>query len=289
MNSVMTNGPGDTISVAADTLPIPAPQAEFSIGRIIPLVSSADKAYSEKEGVSGLTTDYISGLRRAEGQLRPSGPVNTDMSFIILSVSLLLITLLTAFSRKSIIAGLSSISFRRHDSIVPAGTSEVLSWPPIFRNLFAVLNVSLFAATTLLVTGLVDRTFLNGPAGLTAILAGSFLASLLLRHFSFIILAGITSFKSLFREYMTIIYNAWFACSVILFILNGLILFAPLQNPLPLIITGLIVIAISLLVRALRLLSIFHDRHVSLFYFILYLCALEVLPLLVILKVLGVF
>ncbi len=285
----MTNGPGDTISVAADTLPLPAPQAEFSIGRIIPLVSSADKVYTEKEGVTGLTTDYISGLRRVEGQPRPPGPVNTDMSFIILSISLLLITVLTAFSRRSIIAGLSSISFRRHEAIVPAGTSEVLTWPPILRNLFAVMNVSLFAATALLVPGLADRSLFNGPAGLTAILAGSFLSTLLLRHLSCIVLAGISGFKSLFREYMTVIYNAWFACSVILFILNGVILFAPLKNTLPFIITGLIVIAIFLLIRALRLLSIFHDRHVSVFYFILYLCALEVLPVMVILKILGIF
>jgi hypothetical protein len=37
------------------------------------------------------------------------------------------------------------------------------------------------------------------------------------------------------------------------------------------------------------LVAIFNYRHISILYFILYLCALEVLPALVILKILGVF
>lgn len=285
----MTNGPGDTISVVADTLSLPARQTEFSLGRIIPLISPEEVASAEDKGVTGLTSDYVSGFKRAEGEPRPSGPVNSDMSFIVLSLSLLLVSLLTAFGRRSIIAGLSSISFRRHEEIVPAGTSEVFSWPPILRNAFTILNISLFTATALLVPDMAGPVRFQGPVALTAIIAGSFLAALLLRHLLCIALAGITGFKSLFREYMNVVYNSWFASSVILFILNGLILFAKIGNPVPFIISGIVVVSIFLLIRALRLLLIFHDRHVSIFYFILYLCALEVLPVLVILKLLGVY
>ena len=285
----MTNGPGDTISVAADTLNLPVRQTEFSIGRIIPLISPAEDFAVEEKSVTALTADYISGLKRVDGMPRPPGPVNSDMSFIILSLSLLLITILTVFGRRSIITGLSSISFRRHEETIPVGTSEVFSWPPVLRNIFTILNVSLFASTALLVTGLAGRDLFNGPVGLTAIFAGSFLTALLLRHLSCIALAGISGLKSLFREYMNVVYNSWFACSFFLFILNGLILFAPVQNPLPFIIAGLIITAIFLLTRALRLLYIFHNRHISIFYYILYLCALEVLPVMVILKLLGVY
>ena len=153
----MTNGPGDTISVAADTLNLPVRQTEFSIGRIIPLISPAEDFAVEEKSVTALTADYISGLKRVDGMPRPPGPVNSDMSFIILSLSLLLITILTVFGRRSIITGLSSISFRRHEETIPVGTSEVFSWPPVLRNIFTILNVSLFASTALLVTGLADR------------------------------------------------------------------------------------------------------------------------------------
>jgi hypothetical protein len=285
----MTSGPGDTVSVAADTLSLQLPAAEFSIGSIIPVQSWPEGMTAVKDHASGLTADYISQLQRMEGEPRPRQPVSTDIGFIILSVSLLLITLLTVFGRRSIISGLSSLSFRRREETVPAGTSEVFSWPPVLRNIFTVLNLSLFASTALLVPGLAGGDLFGGTAGLTAVIGGSFLAALLLRHLTSMILAGITGLKTLFREYMNVVYNIWFACSAILFLLNGIILFAPLKNSLPFISIGLIATAILLLIRALKLLSIFHDRHISIFYFLLYLCALEVLPVLVTLKILGVF
>ena len=285
----MNNSPGDTISVAADTLGMPAPQAEFSIGRIIPVLSFREAAAETGDGASGLSTDHIAGMRRIDGDPRPSGAVNSDMSFILLSLSLLIITILTVFGRKSMISGLSAIRFRRHGEVTPPGTSEVLSWPPIFRNIFTVLNLSLFAAIGLLTRGLTIPGLFGGSAGLTGVLAGVFLAALLLRHLTCIILAEITGMKSLFREYMNIVYNTWFACSLFLFILNLFILFGPIENPSLFILSGTIIISIFLIIRALRLLAIFSERRVSVVYFILYLCALEVLPALVILKVLGVF
>ncbi len=284
----MTIGQGDTISVAADTLHLPSGQDEFSIGRIIPVISGEDELPAVKKSISVTREDYLSGLSRIDGSPRPPDMVNGDMSFILLSLSLLIITLLTLFGRKSIVTGLSSISFRRKDEAIPPGTSEVFSWPPILRNLFTIINISLFAAVSLLYPGVAGRELLGGSVGLTAVLSGSFLAALLARHLTSIILAGITGLKKPFREYMNVIYNSWFACSAILFLLSGIILFGPVNNTLPLIITGLIVVAIFLIIRALRLLSIFHDRHISLFYFLLYLCALEVLPVLVILRILSV-
>ena len=285
----MTNGPGDTISVAADTLNLPLPQAEYSIGGIIPILSHPEEIAVREDRAGVLTADYISRLRRIDGEPRPRETVNTDMGFIVLSLSLLLITLLTVFGRRSILGGLSSISFRRREETVPAGTSEVFSWPPVIRNIFTILNISLFACTALLVPGLADKDLFGGATGLTAVLGGSFLAALLLRHLTSMILASITGLKNLFREYMNVVYNIWFASAAVLFILNGIILFSPLNNPLPFIITGLIFVAILLLIRALRLYSIFHDRRISIFYFLLYLCALEVLPALVTIKILGVF
>jgi len=285
----MNNSPGDTISVAADTLRMPAPQAEFSIGRIIPVLSFQEDMPETGEGPSGLSTDHIAGMRRIDGDPRPSGTVNSDMGFILLSLSLLLITILTVFGRKSVISGLSAIRFRRHGEVTPPGTSEVLSWPPIFRNFFTILNISLFAAIVLLTRGLTIPGLFGGSVGLTGVLAGAFLAALLLRHLTSMVLAEITGLKSLFREYMNIVYNTWFASSLFLFILNLLILFAPIENTSLFILSGAIVISIFLIVRALRLLAIFSERRVSVVYFILYLCALEVLPVLVFLKILGVF
>jgi hypothetical protein len=196
---------------------------------------------------------------------------------------------LVVFGRKSVISGLASLSFRRQPEMPAPGTSGVVSWPPVIRNLFTVFNVSLFAAVSLLLTDTVRYEQPGASIKLTAILTGSFLAALMLRHLTCIILAEVTGLKSAYREYMNIIYNSWFADALILFILNAVILFAPVNNPVPFIWSGIIITAIFLIMRVLRLLAIFLNRHISISYFILYLCALEILPVLVILKILGVF
>ncbi len=285
----MTTEPVDTTLVSADTLQGIVMHDEFSIGRFIPFSAKepglTDKIFAGK----GYRIDYYSPAGRAEGQLRSPEKISVNFSFVLLSVCLLLITVLTVFGRKSMISGLSSLSFRRQPEMLSPGTSGVISWPPIIRNLFTIFNVSLFASVSLLLTDTIRYENTAGSIKLTAIITGAFLAALMLRHLTCIILAETTGMKSVYREYMNILYNSWFADAMILFILNAIILFAPVSNPVPLIWSGIIITALFLIVRVLRLLTIFLNRHISISYFILYLCALEILPVLLIMKILGVF
>ncbi len=285
----MTTGPGDTTGVVTDTLFLPASQREFSIGRIIPLLPT-NAGFKETTAGTGVTgTDYIPGARRIDGQPLPQQALNTDFCFIVLSFSLLIITALTVSGRKSIIAGLSSLGFRKQPEMPPPGTSSVLAWPYIMRNIFTTVNIGLFAAVSLFSTGLLRNKDPYSFVWMTVIISVSFLAALMTRHLVCIFVAEIADLKSLFHEYMIVVYNSWFASALLLFILNGIIIFEPLDNTLPIIIAGLVFISIVLIIRVLRLLLIFNNRHVSVSYFILYLCALEVLPVLVSMKVLGIF
>jgi len=285
----MTAESVDTVLVTADTLQGISVRDEFSIGRLIPFsytdTGVTDKLFTGKDS----RTDYYVSAGRAEGQRLSTGKVSSDFSFILLSVCLLLITVLTVFGRKSLISGLASLSFRRQPEAPAAGTSGVISWPPVIRNIITVFNISLFAAVSLLLTDTVRYEHPGASIKLTAIITGIFLAALMLRHLTCIILAEVTGMKSAYREYMNIIYNSWFADALILFILNAVILFTPVSNPVPFIWAGIIITAIFLIIRALRLLTIFLNRHISISYFILYLCALEILPVLVIMKIVGVF
>ena len=285
----MTTLAGDTISVgSADTVRGIGQTKDFSIGSIIPLKTDTASQGCKHSLVSGLGVDYIPRGRRADGQPLPESPVSIDFSFILISVMLLLLTGLTVAGRKSIISGFSYLSFKRKPHAVPSGTSEVLAWEPILRNLFTVLSIGLFIAVSLLYTGIVSYDGPSGTLVLTAIVSGSLLAALLLRHFVCIVIAAITGWRDAFREYMNVVYNGWFANAIFLFILGSVILFSPLEKILPAIITGTAVTAILLIIRVLRLLVIFQGRHISILYFILYLCALEVLPALVFLKIIGV-
>ena len=286
----MATGAGDTISVgSADTVNSIVQTKEFSIGSIIPLNADNPLRVDKYSSLPSFVPDYIPKGQRINGQSQPTPQVSSDFSFVVLSFLLLILTVLTVAGRKSVVSGFSSLSFKRKPAVVPPGTSGVLAWEPVFRNLFTVLSLGLFAAVSLLHTGLVSYDHASGTALLTAIISGSFLAALLLRHFVCIVTASITGWKNAFREYMNVIYNGWFVNALFLFLFNSVILFSSLKNTLPLIIAGLAVTAILLIIRALRLLRIFQVRHISILYFILYLCALEVLPVLVLFKILGIF
>ncbi len=286
----MTGETGDTTLVsAADTLQGTVAQEAFRIGRFIPFSGATPGITGQIFTEKPVGTDYYSAAGRAMGQPQAPDKMNVDFGFILLSVCLLIITVLTAFGRKSVASGLASLNFRRQPAMSAPGTSEVLSWPPIFRNIFTALNLGFFAAIALLFTDTLPNNGTASSMKLTAIIVGSFLTALMLRHIICIIVAEVSEQKMVFHEYMNVIYNAWFANAIILFILNAIILFAPLRNTVPFIISGIIISAIFLIIRALRLLIIFLNRRISISYFILYLCALEVLPLLVIMKILGVF
>jgi len=286
----MITDQGDTGSiVATDTLSAPVPQEEFSIGRIIPLNAAGTEIPGEGINQRDLSKGHLTDAGRVNGQPLPVEKISADFSFIILSLSLLIVTLMMSFGRKRMLTGVSSLGFRRQSELAPPDTSELFGWPSVFRNLFTVLNTGMFATIALLLTDSLHYDHTSGSVKLTVILSVSFLAAMLIRHLTCIIAAEVTGWKNLFREYMNVVYNSWFANAVLLFILNAIILFAPLENNYPFIITGLVITAIFLIIRTLRLLSIFTYRHIPILYFILYLCALEVLPVLVILKILGVF
>ena len=281
---------GDTVTApAADTLTGAARGNTFSIGRFLPLNEEHVLTGVGTQAGGILRTDIIQQAERVAGLPLPPQKMNSDFGFIILSLSLLLLTLLTVIARKSVFTGLSSLSFRKQPAPPPPGTSEVFTWPPVIRNIFSALNISLFATLSLLLAGILKPDSLADSVWLTAIIAGSFIAGVMLRHLTSIVTAELTGWKNPLREYMNVIYNVWFTTALLLFLLNAVIIFSPLNNPLPVIIAGLAVSVILLIIRALRLLVIFYNWHISILYYILYLCALEVLPVLVILKIIGVF
>ena len=286
----MITDTGDIVNApAGDTLSGAARENTFSIGRYLPLTVEDAVTGPGTPAGNSLRTDIIHQAERIAGEPLPAEKLNSDFGFIILSLSLLLLTMLIVMARKTVIDGLSSLSFRRQPLAVPPATSEVLTWPPVIRNIYSALNIGLFAAVSLLSGGIVEPDGTAGFAWLTAIVAGAFIAGLMLRHLTSIVTAEVTGWKNPLREYMNVIYNVWFTTALILFPLNAIIIFSPLNNPLPFIVAGLAGSAILLIIRALKLLVIFRNGHISILYYILYLCALEVLPVLVILKIVGVF
>jgi hypothetical protein len=281
---------GDTITVnSADTLPSETRVKEYRIGRFIPVHEQESAGNEIIMPYSGGQPDYYSGTVRDPGQPIPPEAFDIDFSFALLSFAFVLLALLIAYAGKTLSSGLAFLSFRRQNEIPAPSTSGVFSWPPAFRNIFTVINVSIFSASSLILSGTFSMSGNAASVKLISVIAGGFLGAILLRHLACIIVAETTGLTTVFREYMNVVYNGWFLNALIMFLLNFLILFPAAESPNLFIISGLIASFLLLIVRILRLLSIFVKRHISILYFLLYLCALEVLPVLMIMKVFGIF
>jgi len=262
-------------------------QSEFQLGRIIP--------YTEKPGATLVVTmpatrqsELYKYVNRVPGQPVPEGILNSDFSFGILTVSLVLITVLYAFARKVITTSFLSLGLKRQHEIPSLSSSVTFTWPPLALNLFTLLNVSLFAAIAAVHTGALSPMPEGEMIKTTALCLAVFAGILLFRHTTCIIVASVTAQKKLFMEYVSVVYSTWFIAAVSYFVLSIIILFFPIKTPVTVVYAGAVLTVLLLFLRTIKLLNIFIVRRVPILYFILYLCALEVLPVLIVLKILDV-
>lgn len=262
-------------------------QREFQLGRIIP--------YAEKPGATLVVTmpstrqsELYRYVNRVPGQPVPVSILNSDFSFGMLTVSLVLLTVLYAFARKGITTSFLALGLKRQHVNQSHSSSVTITWPPLALNLFTLLNVSLFAAIATVHTGALPAMPDDEMIKTTALCLAGFAGILLFRHTSCIIVASVTGQKKMFMEYVSVVYSTWFIAAVFYFLLSSIILFVPLKTPVTVVYAGSVITVFLLFLRTIKLLNIFIVRRVPILYFILYLCALEVLPVLIVLKILDV-
>ena len=110
------------------------------------------------------------------------------------------------------------------------------------------------------------------------------LTAVSVRYFISVLTGEITGNRELFREYMFNIISFYKFLGLILVPVNFFIAYLTIVPQRVMINLVLAIIALLLIFRLLRLVSIFIRGNFSLFYLILYLCALEFTPILIFVK-----
>jgi hypothetical protein len=105
-----------------------------------------------------------------------------------------------------------------------------------------------------------------------------------LRHFICIAAGLISGATKVFNDYIITVYQAYRFAGFFFFVVMILFFYTPLINAKSCFITGCTGIAIIYLIRVIRLFLLFINHKISIFYLILYLCALEILPVLILIK-----
>ncbi len=278
----------DTINIQqVDTLKTIKP--DYYLGSYIPVDSSGssfpDTLITSDYSFARIFTEY----NRPFGDAMSRGSLNSDFCFALLSISLVLLAVLTILGRKQLFNTLSSLSLKRPYVTPSHGSLGILSWTPVFATLFAFLNVSLF----IVIAGVTLELFgdLRGiaTAQYIGIVFASSVAALFIRHIICIFSGSLSGHKNAFSEYRAVIESMWFLSGFVLFLSSIAVLYSPYNHPEHIILAGAGAVVLLYFYRIIRLLIIFLKQRISILYFILYLCALEVLPVLIGLKLLRLF
>lgn len=198
---------------------------------------------------------------------------------------LILYAIVALFSRHLFAEILRSFSFRK-PSYQASDIHGIFSWQATLANLASFINLSFFVYFITL------RYWDWFPFGFTGfqrwgIILVSIMVIVTSRHMVTLITGSISSTYNTFMEYLNAIYTGYRGIGLGIFpvIVAISLLYDP---PVDILLkTGIGIIIITYIIRITRLLIIFLQNRLPLFYYILYLCALEFLPFALLYRVIA--
>ena len=162
--------------------------------------------------------------------------------------------------------------------------SMATSWPYVF--LYAVFSLALGLFIVVYMSGFRDSHFLTftnymRASGLIAVL---FILKILLVRF----ISLVFGLQRIVREYITVIYLVYFNSMLFLLPFLLFIILSPTDYFNGILILFVLSISIMFMYRVLRtVLSVFSQTRFSISYLIIYLCTLEIAPILLLIRALG--
>jgi hypothetical protein len=216
------------------------------------------------------------------GKVLPSQPLHTDWMIIIILLSAFLFSLVKSSSKRMMPYFERFFISRGLNESTSRDVTGLFHWQSTILNLISFLIIGLFGYS-------VASYYAVIPTGITGIVnfliaLGVITAAITIRHLICITTGAISGQQEVFREYLLGIYHSYRFGAIFLFLFILLMSYTEILPVKDLILSGIFILAILYLIRVIRLLIIFLNRNISIFYLILYLCALEILPVLIIVK-----
>jgi hypothetical protein len=225
-------------------------------------------------------TVLISGLR--DGHDLPKKPLHHDWIIGIVFLAAYLWLLVRTASRRVFPEITRFIVLRGINESSSRDTGSLFTWQSTIMNFISFMIIGLFLFciaewVSIIPSGISHSMFMF--LSLCLIILG-----ITTRHFICIAAGNFTEETELFNEYLMNVYQSYRYASFFIFGIIILLLYTNIFPSRIFIVSGAIILIIFYLIRIIRLLLIFMKRKISLLYLILYLCALEILPILILIK-----
>ena len=221
--------------------------------------------------------EYIEKSLR-NGEKLPAIPFRNDWIIGIIILSIILFSIVHA-STKTLFSTIGKFFLFRKTMKGETKTTKLFQWESILLNTSSFFIISIFAYFAVSYNGVISGNLSGFKIWLFSM--GIIVTALILRHFICIITGLISNSTEIFNNYINTVYQVYRFAGFFLFIVMILFFYTPLINAKSCFIIGCTVIAILYLIRVLRLFLLFMNNKISIFYLILYLCALEFLPVLI--------
>ncbi|MGA1976970.1 MAG: DUF4271 domain-containing protein [Bacteroidales bacterium] len=222
------------------------------------------------------------------GKEMPVKPFHEDWIILIILAAAFIYAWARIFAKSMFPGIIRFFSFRQIGDPESCDIGVIFRWQSTLINLISFFNIALFAYCAAFYYDLIPPKIAGIVFWLIAI--ACIAASVTARHLVCYAVGKLSGETKLFNEYIITIYQSYRVQALILLILVILLSYTGIFNVGPLFMAGFAAISVSYILRIVRLFLIFIKRNVSILYLILYLCALEFLPALVLLKYLtGLF
>ena len=212
----------------------------------------------------------------------PINPFHADWMIIIMLAATFLFSLVKSNSKKMMPYFERVFLFRRKNEPTSRNISGLFHWQSTILNLISFLIIGLFGYSVAAYYNAIP----SGTRGIVnwLIVLGIVSGAVTIRHLVCLITGSASGQQEVFREYLLGIYHSYRFGALFLFAFFILMTYTEILPVRDFILSGIFIMGIMYLIRVIRLLIIFLNRSVSIFYLILYLCALEILPVLIIVK-----
>jgi hypothetical protein len=216
------------------------------------------------------------------GETRPLLPFHNDWSLLIILAVALLYSIIRTSSKNLRSEAGRFFFFRGINDPKSRDIGELFHWQSTLLNLNSFFILGLFGYFVFVWYELSPSRIYGFMVWLVSF--GIIVTGITLRHYLCIIIGKLSGEQEAFKEYLLVVYQSYSFSAIILYVIIILISYTYLMPVKTCIMSGFTVLIMMYLIRIMRLLLIFINLNISIFYLILYLCALEILPVLILLK-----
>lgn len=216
------------------------------------------------------------------GQALPVKSLHDDWLIGIILLAAFLFSLIRTTSRGMFPGVIKYFLFRGFNDPPSRDIDEIFHWQSTIHNLISFLITGLFVYNAVSYYNIIPE----GISGiiLWLLILGILISAVTLRHAVCVLTGILSGEKEVFREYLVTVYQFYRIGALFLLLFIILMSYTAILPAGSWIFIGTTVVGMLYLIRIIRLMLIFINRNISIFYLILYLCALEILPVLISVK-----